>query len=819
MTADQTKSPKHFHLSVLTLAVFLLVVALSRTEITEAVDYLYYDFLQRLFAQGADEDIVIVGVDDASLSALGRWPWSRRVHGDLIERLDSAKPKVIIYDIIFAEPNKADIEGDIHLAQAMKKNGRVVLPAFLDQHSSQGQLVEVLPHGRFADTAASIGHVHVELDFDGVVRHFYLREGMGEAKWRHITLEALTLAEQALPNIVGINEGSGENDNVIRYSVVRDGKKSIRFFAGPAEYTHVSLIDVLEGRIPTEFFQDKIVLVGATAIALGDQLVTPVSHSGLQLNGVELNANIYQNFRQNAFVHEVGKNLLLLVHLLIALFPIILLPRLSPNRSLFLIISSGISVLVASAVTFNVWSTWIPVSPGLIGLVVLYLLFTWRRLVMSITFLEAESERLEGQILDYQMSQSTPEIELESYEKQIRSDFSIPSGASVQTTDSSQNVSRVAPEQSQDQDPAIRKEVELFGKTISLIQQTSRDVESLRALFQSTLLLLSDAILVWNERGQVLFVNQSLLKACRVASEQDVYQLNALHILEHFTLLAPDTHWKDVISRCHFKRENFYGEIRNGVGKEFLLSLESKQVAEDVAPILIACMTEITDLKNAQRERNETIHFLSHDLRSPMVSMLALLEHAKHEQEWPADLLDRIAEYAKKNLDFAEKFLQLARLENQDDLKFELHDLGMIIDNAIEHLYWQAANKEISIHFNDHEISELHLVADLVERLFINILENAIKYCPKGSEIFIEIQRNENSLLCAISDNGPGIPESLLPNLFKRFMRAEQNPSVSGVGLGLRFTKVVMNRHGGEIRAFNNPEKGCTFQLQFPMKS
>lgn len=814
MTADQKKAPKHFHLSVLTLAVFMLVVALSRSEITEAVDYLYYDFLQRLFAPGPADDIVVIGVDDASLSALGRWPWSRRVHGDLILRLDTAKPKAIIYDIIFAEPNRADLAGDKHLAQAMAKNGRVILPAFLDQHSSQGQLVEVLPHGRFADAAASIGHVHVELDFDGVVRHFYIREGMGEAKWHHITLETLLVAEAGELHLQLQRADATTASDDIRYSVVRDGKKSIRFFAGPLEYVHVSFIDVLEGRIPLDFFQDKIVLVGATAIALGDQLATPVSHSGLQLNGVELNANIYQNFRENAFVRSVDKNLLLAIHLLIALFPVMLLPQLSPNRSLFLIITLAISVIAGSAMTFNIWSTWVPTSPGLIGLVVLYLLFSWRRLVMSITFLEAESDRLFEQISDFQQRQSTPEVELEGYERQINS------GDSKFATAKQIAVSKkhLVEEDSQENNIALR-EVELFGKTISLIQQTSRDVESLRALFQSTLLLLSDAILVWNERGQVLFVNQSLLKACRVASEQDVYQLNALHILEHFTLLAPDTNWIDVIRSCQSEKQNYYGEIRNGIGQEFLLSLESKQIAEDEASVLIACMTEISDLKNAQRERNETIHFLSHDLRSPMVSMLALLEHAKHEQEWPADLLDRIAEYAKKNLDFAEKFLQLARLENQDDLNFELHDLGMIIDNAIEHLYWQAANKDITIHFNDHAIWEVYLVADLVERLFINILENAIKYCPEGSEIFIEIQRKEDILLCAIRDNGPGIPESLLPNLFKRFMRAQQNPSVSGVGLGLRFTKVVMNRHGGEIRAFNNQNAGCTFELQFPMKA
>ena len=143
----------------------------------------------------------------------------------------------------------------------------------------------------------------------------------------------------------------------------------------------------------------------------------------------------------------------------------------------------------------------------------------------------------------------------------------------------------------------------------------------------------------------------------------------------------------------------------------------------------------------------------------------------------------------------------------------------MVIDNAIEHLYWVAKQKSISIEFSTDEEWPLNMAPDLIERMFINLLENAIKYCPAGSIVTVSLRnekvQGELKTICRLADNGPGVPASALPFLFDRFSQVNKDSRNSGVGLGLRFVKVVMARHHGDIRAFNVASGGTCFELTF----
>ena len=94
-------------------------------------DNLHYDLGHYLSAKPAPTDIVIVAIDEASLRQIGRWPWSRTVHADLVSNLKQARAKAIGLDIIFAEPELNQPEADLALAQALQQAGNVVLPCLL----------------------------------------------------------------------------------------------------------------------------------------------------------------------------------------------------------------------------------------------------------------------------------------------------------------------------------------------------------------------------------------------------------------------------------------------------------------------------------------------------------------------------------------------------------------------------------------------------------------------------------------------------------------------------------------------------------------
>ena len=134
-------------------------------------------------AQSPSDDIVIVAIDENSILRLGRWPWSRRYHADLIDKLGEAGPKVIGLSIIFSEPDLAHLEDDYRLGQAIKNSGTVVLPVINNPVQLKPSASETVPIPHLLDAAASLGHVNIELDGDGIARSVFLDVISGEIRW------------------------------------------------------------------------------------------------------------------------------------------------------------------------------------------------------------------------------------------------------------------------------------------------------------------------------------------------------------------------------------------------------------------------------------------------------------------------------------------------------------------------------------------------------------------------------------------------------------------------------------------------------------
>ena len=135
-----------------------LAVLVTLSGLTAAPDAWVYDRLVRGAAPEADPRIVVVDIDQKSLAELGRWPWSRRVHAQLVDRLRLAEAKGIAFNILLSEPALFDPEGDALLARAISRSGRVVLPVLAEPVQRNGASVELMPIPEFAASAASLGH-------------------------------------------------------------------------------------------------------------------------------------------------------------------------------------------------------------------------------------------------------------------------------------------------------------------------------------------------------------------------------------------------------------------------------------------------------------------------------------------------------------------------------------------------------------------------------------------------------------------------------------------------------------------------------------
>ena len=270
---------------------FILAAIASTLSITgafERLDNLIFDTAQRHYPRAMPADVVLVNIDEASLSRLGRWPWSRHLHAQLIRRLHADGAKAIGLDILFTEPQANDPQADALLASAISEAGNVVLPIIFEKTRANGQLIETMPLPALASKAAGLGRVHAELDADSLARSITLWEGLGSSAWPHFSQSVLIVAGQ-LPNQL---DGPTRNPRLHHPGVlVREDKRYINFVSGHVQPPSISYVQVLRGEFPAGMFQGKVVLVGASASGMADSLPTPVSGFQQPMSGVEFLAN------------------------------------------------------------------------------------------------------------------------------------------------------------------------------------------------------------------------------------------------------------------------------------------------------------------------------------------------------------------------------------------------------------------------------------------------------------------------------------------------------------------------------------------------
>ncbi len=375
----------------LVLAMLALALALSYAGGLSRWDLLFYDWNLAYQSRPPAEDIAIVAIDEQSLRELGRWPWSRRVHADLVRTLTAAGAKAVALDIVFAEPDAADPTADQDLAAALVDNGRVVLPVLNEQVRLNGQLIETLPIPALAAAAAGLGHVDVELDPDGIVRSVYLKAGLGEPHWSTLALALLEMVDpaggQALPGQRPPTTGSSSS-----HAWQRDYHVLIPFAGPPGHFRRVSYADALRGNFAPSTFRDKFVLVGITAAGMGDMLPTPASGQ-VSMPGVEFNANVLDAVRQRLTIQPLSQHWSLPLTGMLVVLPLLLYAACPPRWTLLLAGSALLLTLVVSFLLLYVLHRWFPPAAALLIQGLSYPLWSWRRLQQSARALFAEKER------------------------------------------------------------------------------------------------------------------------------------------------------------------------------------------------------------------------------------------------------------------------------------------------------------------------------------------------------------------------------------------------------------------------------------------
>lgn len=398
---QDVQPPRNAHSTRELLGMGLILAALalgvSASGWFTRIDHFVFDLTQRLGTQPAPPGVVIVAIDQISLQELGRWPWPRRVHAELLQQICRASPKAVALDIAFNETGD-DPAGNQALAKALRACGNVSLPVVMESSRLGGQLLESPPIPLLAQSAAGLGRVSVRLDDDGVARGVDLWEGVGTAGW--------PLLAQTTLQIGGWQPPAGASHllpgDAVRpateqaHTLVRREPRLLRFAGPSGTVPSVSASEVMRSSAPAQALRGRIVFVGATAAGLGDILPTPVTTDGAAMPGVEVLANVLLNLRDDRFIVPLGTAWTLALTAALALVPLLWAARFMPLPGL-LVNAAWFAALAGFSVALPLlFGRWFAPSGALVAALAAYPLWSWHRLEVAKRYLDWQLQQLTG---------------------------------------------------------------------------------------------------------------------------------------------------------------------------------------------------------------------------------------------------------------------------------------------------------------------------------------------------------------------------------------------------------------------------------------
>jgi len=777
------------------LVIAVLMLAMLATagylDLFGRVDRMFYDATARLWWRAASDRVTIVAVDDDSLEGIGRWPWPRGVHARVLETVSAARPAAIGLDLILAEPDP-DPRADAALARAVRDAGNVVLPVYAERIA--GGMHEIRPVPIFQEVAADLAHIHAELDGDGMLRRVFLYEGVGGATREHLSLSLVRIAAPAAAaRFDRAGEPRGEASQRIARpvssgvrkpradSLVRDVPYLVPYAGAVGHLLRVSYVDVLLGRVPKEAFADRIVLFGAVAAGLGDTYPTPVSAEGVAMPGVEVTANAIAGMLDGIVVREADWLPTAVVAWLIVLVVLMLLLWSPPRQAPWIWIGAMLLVVPASLWILHGASIWMSPASALFGVALTYPLWSWRRLEAANRFLVRETGRMARTIRQWPMP-----------------------GVSPITT------------------PDRRVLADSFEVDLDLARQVSDAVHNVNQVFGQSIAGLPVAVVVCDREHRVLLANPLAAELSGEPVPADTQELLAFLGRVRPACQRP---WGEIVDEVVSGRGTQRGEATAADDREFLMQVAPYAMVEGVVLGAVITLVEVSDLKRLQREQKDFIDFVSHDIRSPQNSILALVELARGADD-PDDrqrYWDRVEGYASRTLELIEAMLNQARADRLAPESFQELDANELVADVFDQAWPLARRRDqrILLALGDRG-PRVAADRETLHRAVLNLLDNAIKYSPAGSTIRLDVVAVGSAHVeLRVTDEGPGIAPEHLDRLFNRFQRVPQaaDRDPGGLGLGLAFTRTVAHKLGGEVGVTTKPGQGATFFIRLPLSN
>jgi signal transduction histidine kinase/CHASE2 domain-containing sensor protein len=780
---------------------------------------------------------VLIAVDEASLQTLGRWPWSRKVHAQLLNTLaaSAAPPSVLAWDVVFSEPHITGVQGseqglasddDAIFTRAINGSGFPVLLAtqLEEATSSTAQRTQSLrliaPRAPLNTSTARIAHIHIDADVDGSVRRYWPVDTRLSGVSLPYLGSALRTPTLAYP-IVQLSAPLAQSQASTQATKPTAGLPSEQgewLYPMPANWVRqISYQDVLSGAAPSAQWAGVPLLVAATAKGLGDQYVTHLYQPSSVVAGGELVLGAMHTEQLHAaglprlgMAHWAWESLVLLVLMGGVLYGLRRCERIRSQLGVLLV--GLITVAVLSVGVLAYLGVWLNAALLGVGVVVSWMLWMSYALQRFVAHIQHRLAQLGHLPTAFKHHDSTAHA--------------------VNAT--------------------LKKSDDAMGGQLSAVAALEQRQQTEFTRLNQVLDLLPDAAFVLSA-GEGLSVylhnlaaRQLCLRCPAAQAATDAPQTTLNGLLADFvpdltqeqqtSLSALKTqtvfHWQDLLTH-HGEPAFAQGiEANSAKGERFLIkvaqllevqTIEPKPNSQSIAVHhLIVSIIDLSVGLTLAQSRERTLNFLSHDIRAPQANIVALLDLEKAAHPDLEGLFSKIQFQAQRTLHLAEGFVQWSQASHRPAYQFIEYNLNELMIDALDEQWASAKRKGIHLTgYSGDDALWVMIDRSLLWRALVNLISNALNACVAGQEIRLSTRQEDEYAVITVEDNGPGIPAAQHAHLFEPFVQGA-GLKRTGAGLGLAFVKNVMDQHQGLVKlhspVFDMPQPhGTRFELWLPL--
>ena len=353
-----------------------------------------------------------------------------------------------------------------------------------------------------------------------------------------------------------------------------------------------------------------------------------------------------------------------------------------------------------------------------------------------------------------------------------------------------------------------------------------------RKELKAILSALVEAIIVTDKDLIIKEVNRSAVKLFKIDdisinkdSLVQVTRNSELNELAEITILEKTPQKRTILLKEQINEPSDGFDNQKFTSRDLFLHVNTAIIeTEDHDPRIILVLHDITQIKTLERIRSDFVANVSHELKTPITSILGFTETLKsgaiNNKKDTIEFLDIIQSQSHRLDAIIKDLLSLSKLESFENTKIDMEycKLKEIVSSALKicRIRIKEKNTDIQILFPKNLIIRAN--SALFEQALVNLIDNAVKYCPPKSTITVFGESFPDYTLIKITDNGPGIPEKDIPRVFERFYTVNKTRSheLGGTGLGLAIVKHIILAHKGEINLNSSAGKGTEFIIRIP---